>query len=255
MIRRGVVLHARPCSIEEDLVGTRGALVAAAVAVAVGTTACTGSDDTVKRAGAGTSTAAPSAHAAPEDVVQEDVGQVPVTADEGYADAVTTFGGAEQVAAAATADARVARIALADCRRWTEGTVDPRLPPLLTPELLARVVAEPDRATAGSVSSLLSDLPERDGNGYRLAAAATGGCEPGGPLHYVPGPVTVAVDRSSGEPRLALTGGFLMDVRLGDTLVGAGRDWVFTSRRSAGGWLLTDVESNAHVSWVPPSAG
>jgi hypothetical protein len=151
MIRHGVVSHGRPRSIEEDLVGARGALVAAAVAVAVGATACTGSDDTTEHSGAGTSTAAPRALAVPEDVVQEDVGQVPVTADEGYVDAVTTFGGAEQVAAAATADARVARIALADCRRWTEGTADPRLSALLTPELQARVVAEPARA-AGSVS-------------------------------------------------------------------------------------------------------
>jgi hypothetical protein len=255
MMRHGVVSHGRAGSVERMLMGVRRAVVAVVMAaVAVATTACTGSDDTVERAGTGTGAASGSAQAVPEDVVQEDVGRVPVTADAGYTDAVTTFGGAEQVAAAATADARIARIALADCRRWTEGTVDPRLRALLTPELLTRVVAEPARP-AGSVSSLLSDLPERDGNGYRLAAAATGGCEPGGPLRYIPGPVTVAVDRSAGEPRLLLTGGFVVDVRIGDTLVGAGRDWVFTSRRSAGGWLLTDVESNARVSWVPPSAG
>lgn len=237
------------------LVGARrGRVPAVLAAVVVAVTACTGADDSARHADAHTGTASPSTEAVPDDVVQEDVGQVPVIADDGYADAVATFGGVEQVAAAATADARIARIALADCRRWTEGSVDPRLPALLTPELLTRVVAELDRPP-GSVPSLLSDLPERDGNGYRLAAAATGGCEPGGPLRYVPGPVAVDVDRSTGEPRLVLTGGFVMDVRLGDTPVGAGRDWVFTSRQSAGGWLLTDVESDAPVSWVPPSSG
>jgi hypothetical protein len=238
-------------------VSTRRSLVIPVLAaVVVGSTACTGSDDRatgtvqedVGRQNLGQE------DVGGQDVAQEDVGPVPVTADAGYADAVATFGGAEQVAAAATADARVARIALADCRRWTEGTVDPRLSSLLAPDLLTRVVADLDRPS-GSVPSLLSDLPEIDGNGYRLAAASRDGCEAAGPLRYVPSPVTVAVDRGAGDPRLVLTGGFLVHVRLGGTLVGAGRDWVFTSERIAGGWLLTDVAADAHVSWVPPSAG
>ena len=48
--------------------------------------------------------------------------------------------------AAVTAVERIARIALADCRRWTTGEVDPELAALVTPELLTRALEELDRS-------------------------------------------------------------------------------------------------------------
>ena len=58
---------------------------------------------------------------------------LPVLEDDGYADAVATFGGADQVYAAVAADARIACIALADCHRWTTGELHSDLVALVTP--------------------------------------------------------------------------------------------------------------------------
>jgi hypothetical protein len=156
-----------------------------------------------------------------------DVGAVPVEHDAGYEDAVATFG-VDQVTAAATADAHVAHIALADCVRWRTGVVDPRLDVLLTPTLLARVIGELDRPV-GTVPSLLSHLPSDDGNGNDEAAAVVHGCDARAALRYGPAPVTVAVDRTEAHPRLVLTGGFVVDLEFGELRVQAGQDWVFTS--------------------------
>lgn len=131
--------------------------------------------------------------------------------------------GAELVTAAATSAARAAHIALADCRRWRTGAMDPRLADLLTPSLLTKVTEELDRPT-GTVMSLLSHLPRDDSNGHRLAADIVLGCDGSAPLRYPSGPLTVAVDTASGAPRLALTGSFVMDVAFGDTRVQAAQD-------------------------------
>jgi hypothetical protein len=181
-----------------------------------------------------------------------DVGTVPIEHDTGYADAVATFG-VDAVEAAATADARVAHIALADCVRWRTGDVDPRLTGLLTPDLLARVTAELD-LPAGTVPSLLSHLPSDDGNGNDEAAAVVQGCDASAPLRYGPWPVTVAVDRAAAQPRLVLTGSFVVDLAFGETRVQAGQDWVFTSEQAPDGWRLADVAASALVNWAPPRA-
>jgi hypothetical protein len=65
-------------------------------------------------------------------------------------------------------------------------------------------------------------------------------------------PLTVAVE---GQPRLVLTGGFVVDVAFGDVRVQAGQDWVFTSEQSGGEWRLADVSAGAHVNWAPPRDG
>jgi hypothetical protein len=182
-----------------------------------------------------------------------DVGEVPVEHDAGYDDAVAVFG-VDAVAAAATADARIAHIALADCVRWTTGVVDPRLADLLTPSLLARVTDELDRP-AGTVTSLLSHLPSDDGNGNDEAAAVAHGCDASAPLRYGPVPVTVAVDRTGPRPSLVLTGSFVVDLAFGETRVQAGQDWVFTSEQTPDGWRLADVTATAHVNWAPPREG
>jgi hypothetical protein len=225
-------------------------LARAAVALAVGGLAACASDATpVHRAA---SSAAPSTVAAPA-LPMPDVGEVPVEHDAGYADAVTTFG-AEQVVAALTADARIAHIALADCVRWRTGVVDPRLTELLTPDLLARVTDELDRP-AGTVPSLLSHLPSDDGNGNDEAAAVVQGCDDSAPLRYGPWPATVAVDRTEDRPRLVLTGSFVVDLAFGESRVQAGQDWVFTSEQTPAGWRLADAAASAHVNWAPPRAG
>jgi hypothetical protein len=179
-----------------------------------------------------------------------DVAAVPIEHDAGYADAVAVFG-LDQVLAAASADARIAHIALADCVRWETGVVDPRLTDLLTPSLLTRVTAELDRPE-GTVTSLLSHLPSDDGNGNDEAAAVLHGCDGSAPLRYGPMPVTVSVDPTGEQPRLVLTGSFVVDLAFGDLRVQAGQDWVFTSERTPGGWRLADVTASAHVNWAPP---
>jgi hypothetical protein len=179
-----------------------------------------------------------------------DVGVVPIQHDAGYADAMAVFG-LDQVLSAAEADARIARIALADCVRWETGAVDPRLTDLLTPSLLARVTEELDQPS-GTVTSLLSHLPSDDGNGNDEAAAVVHGCDGSAPLRYGPMPVTVSVDRTGEQPGLVLTGSFVVDLAFGDLRVQAGQDWVFTSERTPGGWRLADVTARAHVNWAPP---
>jgi hypothetical protein len=182
------------------------------------------------------------------------VGAVPVEHDAGYADAVATFG-SDQVAAAVTADAQIAHLALADCWRWTRGTIDPWFTALLAPDLLRRVLDELARSEGylgETVPSLLSPLPEDDGNGHDEAAAVAGGCDDSAPLRFGPWPTTVAVHRSTGEPLLLLTGGFVLDVRLGSTRVQAGQDWRFTSQLTDEGWRLTNANPGGRVNWAPP---
>ena len=105
--------------------------------------------------------------------------------DDGYADAVATFGGAGQVYAAVAADARIARIALADCHRWTTGELHPDLGALVTPSFLTEVEEELGRPP-GAVPSLLSHLPEDDGNGHASATDVRGGCDDTAPLRVFP---------------------------------------------------------------------
>jgi len=238
----------------------RGArrVVVAALAVA-GLSACTA--ETSMDAGRPSSSAppvssapAPPATAAGPVPPLPEVGEVPVEHDAGYADAVSVFG-ADQVTAALTADAQIAHLALADCWRWTSGNVDPRLAALVAPELLARALDELARSKdyhGWPLPSLLSHLPEDDGNGNNEAAAVAGGCDDSAPLRFGPWPTTVAVDRTSGEPLLVLTGSFVLHVRLGSTRVQAGQDWEFTSERTADGWRLTDAVPSGRVNWAPP---
>ncbi len=46
-----------------------------------------------------------------------------------------------------------------------------------------------------------------------------------------------------------------MEVAFGDTVVGAGQDWVFTSVPTATGWQLTDAEVGGQVNWFPATSG
>ena len=238
----------------------RGArrVVVAALAVA-GLSACTA--ETSMDAGRPSSSAppvssapAPPATAAGPVPPLPEVGEVPVEHDAGYADAVSVFG-ADQVTAALTADAQIAHLALADCWRWTSGNVDPRLAALVAPELLARALDELARSKdyhGWPLPSLLSHLPEDDGNGNNEAAAVAGGCDDSAPLRFGPWPTTVAVDRTAGEPRLVVHGSYVLHVRFGATRVQAGQDWEFTSERTADGWRLTDAAPSARVNWAPP---
>jgi hypothetical protein len=200
------------------------------------------------------STPAPTPSTGPTTILPlPDVGVVPIEQDAGHADAVAVFG-VDQVLSAAEADARIAHIALADCVRWQTGVVDPRLTDLLTPSLLARVTEELDLPT-GTVTSLLSHLPSDDGNGNDEAAAVVHGCDDSAPLRYGPMPVTVSVDRTGEQPRLVLTGSFVVDLAFGNLRVQAGQDWAFTSEETPGGWRLADVTASAHVNWAPPREG
>jgi hypothetical protein len=185
------------------------------------------------------------------------VGDVPVVRGGGYDRAVAEFG-ADQVAAATTNAARVARIALADCHRWTTGQVDPRLTALVTPELLVAALEELERTPSyggGPVPSLLSHLPEDDGNGHDLASDARGGCAVAGPLRYHLGPLHVS-SAGGDRPGLVVSGEFAVNVRLGATVVSAGQDWVFTLEPDGDQWRLADVETvMANVNWAPAMEG
>jgi hypothetical protein len=159
------------------------------------------------------------------------------------------------VTAALTADAEIAHIALADCRRWTTGNVDPRLTDLVAPELLARAVDELARSKEYGgfpVPSLLSHLPEDDGNGVHEAADVAGGCDDSAPLRFDGRPTTVAVDRTAAAPLLVVDGSYVLHVRFGSTRVQAGQDWRFTSERTADGWRLTGAVPSGNVNWAPP---
>jgi hypothetical protein len=215
------------------------------------------SDDTPPAGAAGTGVVATTSMpgAAPS---QADVGEVPLAQGGDHDRAVSTYG-ADQVAAAATTVAQVARIALADCVRWTTGEVDPRLATLVTPELLARAQQELDEAPVygrgGPPPSLLSHLPEDDGNGNALAADARDGCDGSAPLRWLQGPLSVAVTRG-GEPGLVFSGAFVMNVGLGETVVSAGQDWTFTVSTTPDGWRVSDVERvMANVNWAPALSG
>jgi hypothetical protein len=153
---------------------------------------------------------------------------LPVTEDDGYTDAITTFG-AEAVEAALASDASIARTALADCHRWRTGDIDPALLDLLDPALLATVEAELERPE-GRPRSLLDTLPDDDdGNGHNLAAAVRGGCDASAPLH-------VSVGTFTDSPKLS-----------------AGQDWLFTSIPDGAGWRLVDVTTGgSSVNWAPP---
>lgn len=227
----------------------RGRLAAAILVIAgVGLTACTADAAPPQATPRATSEVvapqAPTTPTPPPDEVE-----IPVVHDAGHADAVATFGG-DRVRSALADDARIARIALADCGRWRTGTVDPELTALVDPTLLARAQAELDRPP-GMVPSLLSALPTDDGNGTDEAAAVVQGCA-GGPLQTGPGPApTLRVDRGTGAPRLVLDAGFWLVVAFGDTRVGAGQDWTFTSTPTAAGWQLTDAAAEAQVDWFP----
>jgi len=182
---------------------------------------------------------------------------LPVTEDDGYTDALTTFG-ADAVAAALSSDARIARTALADCHRWRTGEIDPGLRDLLDPARLAAVEAELARPE-GQPRSLLDTLPDDDGNGHDLAAAVRGGCDASAPLHAYVGRFTdspklvLHVDRTGTQPALVVAGEYVMDVTVGNAHVSAGQDWLFTSIPDGAGWRLVDVTTGgSSVNWALP---
>ncbi|WP_336030581.1 hypothetical protein [Geodermatophilus sp. FMUSA9-8] len=222
-----------------------------AALAAVGLSGCTSSNDTAQTTPS--SSPSPSAAVTPTAPPPQPapVGDVPVIRDAGYADAVGTFG-EDQVLQAVADHARIARIALADCVRWTTGEMDPQLASLVSPKLLSRVEQELQRPP-GYPPSLLSNLPDDDGNGHDLAAAARSGCDGSAPMRYDTGmhPNAVHVDRSGAQPQLVQVASYAMTVTFGDTVVGAGQDWVLTSTPTATGWHLTDAEPSANVNWFP----
>ena len=216
--------------------------------LAAGLSACTSAD-----AGRSSAPTTAGSTATAVEPVQKEPGAVPLVHGGFYDSAVADFG-PDQVAAAAATAAEIARIALADCVRWTTGEVDPRLTALVAPDLITRSLAELDRSAeygGTPVPSLLSHLPEDDGNGHDLVAdLAQGGCGASGPMHYPNGAVRVSAGGGD-RPGLVLSGGFAMNVRLGSTSVSAGQDWDFTLEPDAGGWRLTDVAPvMANVNWA-----
>jgi hypothetical protein len=176
---------------------------------------------------------------------------IPVEHDAGYAEAAAVFG-EERIRLALLDDARIARLALADCRRWRTGEVDPDLATLVSPELLARALGELKRPS-GQPPSLLSNLPADDGNGHNEAAAVRKGCDGSSPMKYETGlfEPAVTVDRTGTHPRLRVVASFAMNVRFGDEVVGAAQDWTFTSTPTVSGWQLTDAVTEANVNWFP----
>jgi hypothetical protein len=190
-------------------------------------------------------------------VPQEDVGEVPIAHDAGYEEAVATFG-TDQVVAGATNAARVAHIALADCHRWTTGEVDPRLRPLVAPEMLARALEELDEAGEYGgmiVPSLLSHLPTDDGNGNNQAADVRSGCDDSAPLRFPHGPMHVRVVDGGTDPRLRITCACVTEVTFGTTRVGSAQDWILTVEQGPEGWWVSDVAGVvAHVNWFPAPA-
>lgn len=157
---------------------------------------------------------------------------LPVLEDDGHANAVATFGGAGQVYAAVAADARIARIALADCHRWTTGDLHPDLTMPVTPSFLAEVEEALDRTPGAVVPSLVSHLPEDDGNGHALATDVRGGRDDTAPLRVSDNRLghggrvlNVHVDRTGAVPALVVTGSSVLEVTLGDSEVSAGQHW------------------------------
>ncbi|WP_299958802.1 hypothetical protein [uncultured Modestobacter sp.] len=159
-------------------------LVSLLVLAGAGLTGCTAGAAERVAVSSSAPPAAPTPVPAPsEPTPSPDERPIPVQQDAGYADAVATFG-EERVRALLLDDARIARIALADCLRWTTGELHPELTALVSPELLDRVQQELDRPDDGPPPSLLSDLPEDDGNGNDEAAAVVDGCDDSAPLRY-----------------------------------------------------------------------
>lgn len=224
---------------------------ALALAMATACLAACTSDDTPPAGAAppATSTPADPSGTAP---AQPDLGEVPPVAGS---DRTVGAYGPDEVAAAATTVAQTARIALADCVRWTTGEIDPRLSALVTPELLARAQQELDEApvygSSGPPPSLLSHLPEDDGNGNALATDVRDGCDGSAPLRWSQGPLSVAAP-PGGEAGLVFSGPFAMNVRFGETVVSAGQDWTFTVSPTPDGWRVSDVARvMANVNWSP----
>ena len=213
--------------------------------------ACT-SDDTPPAGAAGTPPPATSTSAGTSDAAPE------VPPLQGGDRTVGAYD-ADEVAAAATVVAETARVALADCVRWTTGEMNPLLSTLVTPELLARAQQELDEAPvygrSGPPPSLLSHLPEDDGNGNALAADVRDGCDGSAPLRWSQGPLSVAAS-PGGEPGLVFSGAFMMNVRFGETVVSAGQDWTFTVSETPDGWRVSDVDRvMANVNWAPAVSG
>ena len=233
----------------------RSLVVALAPFAAAASSGCTSPDATVRTAPSSLPSSPASPSTASRTPVPVPAGSVPVARDGGYADAVATFGEA-QVQQAVADHARIARIALADCWRWTTGEMHPELTSLLSPALRGPVEQEL-QLPPGVPPSLLSDPPEDDGNGHDLAAAARSGCDDSAPMRYGSGsgPNAVHVDHSPDGAGLVQVASYAMDVTFGDTVVGAAQDWVFTSTPTAAGWRLTDAEARAHLNWFPALPG
>ena len=222
-----------------------------ATVLLLGATGCTTDDAAPVASPVSTTPVRTAPPAASSPTPAPDEVEIPVDHDAGYADAVATFG-LDRVRGALADDARIARIALADCVRWRSGTVDPQLTALVSPALLARVQEELGRP-AGTVPSLLSNLPTDDGNGNDEAAAVRTGCDDTAPLRYDLGvhPIRVSVDRAGGSPQLVLDGEFAMNVTFGRTAVAADQRWTFSSTPVPSGWQLTDAETDGNVNWAP----
>lgn len=226
---------------------------------AIGLSGCSADDD-AGRASAGSfpTTAQPDPWTPSPTTSPVSEEEIPVAHDDGYADAVATFGEA-QVQQAVQDDARIARIALADCWRWATGQMNFELTTLLSPVLMDRVEEEL-RRPPGWPLSLLANLPDDDGNGHDLAAAVSGGCDDSAPLHInvgtfnFDGPrLVLRVDRGGRQPALVVAGQYVMNVTLGDAHVSAGQDWQFTSVPDGAGWRLVDVTTGgAPVNWSLP---
>jgi hypothetical protein len=214
---------------------TRLYATAALLTITAGLTAC-GSDQDVPSAGNPVTSVAPTTQSAAPTSESPDFlpdGQAPVAQDgPGYQDAIATFGGAEQVQAAADAATEIARQATANCDLWTAPDgVDPLtgLGDLLVPDLYTDLRADP--------SALLVTLPESF-EGHAPASDAQETCE-AGQARFTADALQVSVDRANPEqPRLILDGPIAYDLTLGSTEWVISRTWSFGLIPGPDGWLL-----------------
>lgn len=165
-------------------------------------------------------------------------GQRPVAQDgPGYQDAVTTFGGATHVQAAADKAVEIARLATTNCSLWTTPGADPMtgLDTLLTPDTYNQVKAKP-------TSLLIVSLPTK-ANGQNPLAEAKQSCTDTAPLRLAPTGFATSVDRSNpDQPRLILSGPTAVDVTLGGHKWTVTRDWTFGLIPGPNGWMLAGAD-------------
>lgn len=170
----------------------------------------------------------------------------------GYQDAVTTFGGADKIQAAADTVQQVIGLAMANCNRWKTPGLDADhqmagLDSLLTPDTFNAV-----KASIGQPGSLIVNLPTTIENGSHTPAAdAQKSCTVGA-YHYDATGLAVSVNKANAEqPRLTLASPVTVDLTLGGTKYTISRAYSFDLipagptgwMVAAGTWQSLDLSS------------